>query len=349
MRKIVFGAGGTAGHVFMARGIAAHSKAYRILMTDQRAAKYCCDCTSCIHTGGSDPCPIFDEVVVLPIRYANNVRDVARAFWHAFRYIRRCKPSLFFGCGAYTSLIGGIAALLNMVDVDIYQGDQVVGKANRILQWFCRKSWASSENLPLRNAITVGCISRREIKYIPMENNGTFRILVMGSSVGSSLLSDILPKAVGMLDPYLRQKLQIVHQIQPQAPRGSYEDVDHTIQPFIDAQTHLPQAHLVFGRAGWSLISDIIASRRAAILIPWQGAAANHQYYNARWFSPEMEWVMLEHECTPESIAHRISDLANDMFMSNRNTDLVTMGKIANRAKYDGFNANAGKIIAELI
>jgi UDP-N-acetylglucosamine:LPS N-acetylglucosamine transferase len=132
LKTIVFAAGGTAGHVFMAVGIAQHLKMPKILITDERGAK---------HAGKA-----FDKVYTLPIKSKGLNFNIIKSFRITYEIFKE-NDSVFFGCGAYTSLIVGLTALLFRKPMFIYQGDQKIGRANKILQWFCIKCFVSTEYL----------------------------------------------------------------------------------------------------------------------------------------------------------------------------------------------------------
>ena len=272
----------------MARGIAYYYEGHRVLITDRRGVKYVCDCENCEYKGGSDRCKscVFDEVRVLPISSGRLSFNLLRSFYQCVKIMQRYPSCLFFGCGAYVSFISGMAAALCGREIQIYQGDQIPGLANRILQYFASKSWVSSSKIELKNKQVVGCIARHYMRRESMKNDGEFRLLIAGSSVGSSLLYGIMPAVVMLLSEETRAKLRIVHQVRKEHQeylKYMYDKVGvkYEISEFVNTKKELPKAHFVICRAGWSLISDVIATGRAAFFIPWEGASKNHQYHNA--------------------------------------------------------------------
>jgi UDP-N-acetylglucosamine:LPS N-acetylglucosamine transferase len=95
----------------------------------------------------------------------------------------------------------------------------------------------------------------------------------------------------------------------------------------------------------------VIASERAAIFIPWDGAKQKHQYYNALWISPNKEWMLEENKITVHDLSDLINRLANDMFKQNAGNEFITNGIIAERVKFvnENFSANAGKVIGKYL
>jgi len=356
-RVVIFGAGGTAGHVFMARGIAYHLKERRVLVTDLRGSRYACDCRSCIHKSGQDECELFDEIIILPIVSGKlrNIVGLVKSVWRCVKLGWKYKRSIYIGCGAYVSIIAGIGCLLGLGDIYLYQGDQVPGLANRVLQWLAKICWVSCENIDLRNKKTVGCVVRHNILPEKMKNDGRFRVLVLGSSVGSSLAHKVLPDALELIDSKYYEKLEIIHQIQSnyqQYAKNIYEGlgIKYFISDYIDSAKELPRSTVVIGRAGWSLLSDLIASKRAAIIVPWSGAKDNHQYYNALWFCKEdLRWLMQEKDLTKERLAWFLGELIQDVLEQNIDSEYINNGILAERSKYIGYSSQGGEKIASFI
>ena len=352
-KVVVFGAGGTAGHVFIARGIAYYYPGYKVLITDRRGAKYACDCEECVHKGGSKKCEscVFDKVEIMPIYSGKFSFNLFRSFFKSLQVLSKYKNCVFFSCGAYVAFIPGIAAIFLRREIQLYQGDQVPGLANKLLQYFAAKSWVSSDFVGLKNQKPVGCIARHYMKRECMKNEGEFRLLIIGSSVGSSLLYGIMPSVVGRLSERARFALRIIHQAKKEHQEYltymyDKQGVKYEIAEFLDSKQELPKAHFVICRAGWSLISDVISVGRAALFIPWDGAAANHQYHNALWISPDKRWMLTESECTAEAIAEILEDAILDTLEKNKGMRFIIRGKLFSRASYEGFRYDGGRIIA---
>jgi len=75
----------------------------------------------------------------------------------------------------------------------------------------------------------------------------------------------------------------------------------------------LRQADLCLCRAGATTIAELIAARRAAILVPFAKAADDHQTLNARELeSLGAAEVITERELSPETLAGRIREFLRD-------------------------------------
>src|SRR3546814_13108191 len=69
------------------------------------------------------------------------------------------------------------------------------------------------------NPVREEVIAIRDDGYPPLPENGILRLLVVGGSLGATILSDVVPAAVAMLPRALLERLQTV-------PQAREEDLD---------------------------------------------------------------------------------------------------------------------------
>lgn len=75
----------------------------------------------------------------------------------------------------------------------------------------------------------------------------------------------------------------------------------------------MAEADLVVARSGALTVSELAASGRGALLVPFAAAAGNHQEFNARSLERAGGAVVLtEDVATPRSIADALLDLLGD-------------------------------------
>jgi len=76
----------------------------------------------------------------------------------------------------------------------------------------------------------------------------------------------------------------------------------------------MKDADLIISRAGASSISEIIALKRLAILIPSPYVANNHQFFNALAVANNKASVMIEESAlTTNILKHQIDDILNNL------------------------------------
>ena len=120
----------------------------------------------------------------------------------------------------------------------------------------------------------------------------------------------MVPAALGLLEPSLRHRLQVVQQCRPDdmgSVRARYAalKIPAELMTYIaDMPAKLAEAHLVIARAGASTIAELTAAGRPAILVPLPIATDDHQTANAREMAKAGGARMIaQDEFTPETLA----------------------------------------------
>jgi UDP-N-acetylglucosamine--N-acetylmuramyl-(pentapeptide) pyrophosphoryl-undecaprenol N-acetylglucosamine transferase len=243
--------------------------------------------------------------------------QVPGALVEALELLRKFRPDLVVGAGGYSSgPVVLLASLLGRATILLEQNVKP-GLTNRLLLPFVKKAAASFERtLPdLRGkGIFLGNPVREGFAVLPPRPaDGKLSLLLVGGSQGSRFLNDAaagcLPRLSG-----LRERLVIRHQtgasdearLREAYRRAGFEQAE--VSAFIvDMAAALGRADLVVCRAGATTVAELIAGRRASILVPFDKAAGGHQLENAR----ELERVggaevWSEARFSPEVLAERI-------------------------------------------
>ena len=127
-----------------------------------------------------------------------------------------------------------------------------------------------------------------EVPFPAFDEFAPFKILVTGGSQGATILGKVVPEGLGLLEPSLRRRLQVIQQCRAddiEAVRSRYAElgIPAELMTYIeDMPDKLAEAHLVIARAGASTIAELTAAGRPAILIPFPSATDDHQTANAR-------------------------------------------------------------------
>jgi UDP-N-acetylglucosamine--N-acetylmuramyl-(pentapeptide) pyrophosphoryl-undecaprenol N-acetylglucosamine transferase len=144
-------------------------------------------------------------------------------------------------------------------------------------------------------------------------------LLIVGGSQGSRAINQALVKAVPLLfggDATRAGAMRIIHQ----TGEPDYNEVLKTYQEHgLMAEVHafiddmpgtLAQADLVISRAGAAALAELAAAGRAALLVPFPGAADQHQLENARAVEKAgAARVVEQSDLTPERLAKEIREL----------------------------------------
>jgi UDP-N-acetylglucosamine--N-acetylmuramyl-(pentapeptide) pyrophosphoryl-undecaprenol N-acetylglucosamine transferase len=295
-RRFLLAAGGTGGHMIPAHALAEElmRRGHKVaLVTDARGAKI---------PG------LFDgvDVHVLPagrlgggilgwIKAAGGIwrgRKAARAL------IREFEPAAVVGFGGYPALPTLLAALSLKVPTALHEQNAVLGRVNRLLARnvdALATAYHQVDRVPngiepivVGNPVRAEILALRDQPYPPLGEDGIFRLLVTGGSQGASVLSTVVPDALGLLPIVLRQRLQVTQQCRPEdidKVRARYAELDipADLATYLgDLPERLGWAHLFVGRSGASSIAELTAAGRPAILVPLPSAMDDHQTANAR-------------------------------------------------------------------
>ena len=239
------------------------------------------------------------------------------AFLKSLTLLIRIKPALVVGVGGYSS--GPIVLLASWLRIPTLILEQNVrpGFTNRLLLSWVKKAVAAFDaSLPYLKGkgVCLGNPVREEFHSVaPKKRDGRLALLVFGGSQGSHFLNRALVETLPLLDP-VKDRLTIRHQTGERDldwVKTSYAGQGvgaAAVAPFfMDMPGLFAQADLVISRAGATTCAELIAARKASILIPFAQAADDHQAGNAAALKDAGgAEVLLEGEWTPARLAGMI-------------------------------------------
>jgi len=251
----------------------------------------------------------------------------AVATLRSLRLFRQWNVGVVVSVGGYASLPPVLAAVLLRRPIVVISYDRTPGRASRLAaRWATSTAVAFGEST-LRNAVIAGAPLRRSILELDRSRdadgarqrlgipNGRLVIVVMGGSLGSGVLNDAVH---GFIEKHLRRdELAIIHIAGKQRVSGADAiDGDDSIwyrrSEFIsDAEDLYAAADLFVGRGGASTVHEIAATGTPAILVPWSGAADDHQTANVRWLADAGGAVLVE-DNNAKAVVAAIEEALND-------------------------------------
>jgi UDP-N-acetylglucosamine--N-acetylmuramyl-(pentapeptide) pyrophosphoryl-undecaprenol N-acetylglucosamine transferase len=202
----------------------------------------------------------------------------------------------------------------------LHESNSVLGLANAL----CRPlASALAAGLPLEGAALTGTPIREELWKPGQSRPARERLgldadratlLVFGGSQGARAINAAMPQALART-PGLLQVLHLAGAADADAVRRAYAQagVRAVVLPYLkEMDLAYAAADLVLCRSGASTLAELAAQSKPALLIPYPAAAAGHQEANARVLeSAGAAEVMLQRDMTPESLAARLSALAD--------------------------------------
>lgn len=256
-----------------------------------------------------------------------NVRDAGRYIngrRRARAILRELNPDVVFTKGSNPSVPVGQAASQLGIPLVIHESDSIMGLANRVLarkasaiatgfpiQHFDRlktKATLTYTGSPIREALEEGDASRAD-KHFKLEPKRPV-LLVIGGSQGALPINKIIWESLDMLT----QHVQIIHQAGSHSidealkyARPRYFPVERLGDELADVYE---RSDIVISRAGATTLAELAHFRKPAILIPWPGAANDHQVANAAYFSHKGAARVIEQDhLTPATLVEAVESL----------------------------------------
>lgn len=249
-----------------------------------------------------------------------------KATRRSIKLMKEMLPNVVVSVGGYGSLAPMQAAKKLGIRRVVVSYDSQPGLATKCQARHAHLVTKSHLHSPLTNAVLVGAPIRRHLRQAGQSKIDTstknaacavlgiplhqFVVVVMGGSLGSALLNSVTDE--------LRhnEKLSSVFWYHIVGNRylenGAAKTLTNCIQ--VGYETRMQQvyqaADLVVTRAGASTIGEISTLGVASILVPWAGAADNHQDQNAHLLSDVGGAVLISEEFfTAQKAEEAISDL----------------------------------------
>ncbi len=349
---ILISAGGTGGHMSPAAALAHNliERGYRVeLTTDIRGKKYASMFGGVkIHVvkSGTSFAGILGKV--------RGAVNLGLGVIHSFKLIKSLSPDLVIGFGGYPSVPAVFAAQKLKIPTILHEQNAIIGKANAFL---APRSERIALSMPyvsgLEKADQFRCVItgnpvRAEISdladtpYPELNMDDEIRIFIMGGSLGASVFSDIIPKALSKLPEEYKKCLKIVQQCRAsdiEEARELYKNagIDAELETFFDdVAQRLLKAHLFIGRSGASTVAEVSVIGTPAIYVPYPHHKDQQQKMNAESVASKGgAWIMEERNFTVDALLEKI-----ESFISKPDTLLSA----ASHAKSCGSATSAKKL-----
>jgi UDP-N-acetylglucosamine--N-acetylmuramyl-(pentapeptide) pyrophosphoryl-undecaprenol N-acetylglucosamine transferase len=258
---------------------------------------------------------------------------LGRAIRDATVLLRTRRPRVVVSVGGYASLPAVLAARRLRIPIVVVSYDRRPGRASQLAARFAVASAvafpgsglprARLTGAPLRRAVLEVDPARdrpaaREALDLPPER---FVVLAAGGSLGSAVLNDAVRGFVALSEE--RGDLAVRHVVgkrfltDEDATAAAGPARDGILYTVVGYEERMPLAYaaadLVVARAGASTVAELAAIGVPSILVPWPGAAADHQTDNARSLAAVGAAVLLpESQLTPGRLASEIEQLRAD-------------------------------------
>ncbi len=278
------------------------------------------------------------------------------------RIINQFKPELVIGTGGYvTATVLSQASAMKILTIT-HESNSYPGMATKMLSTRADKVLLASEDAKkhLKDASRCVVTGNPLRTNIPIEERSAakkrlglsddFTVLSFGGSLGANRITNAVAELIAWegktgeinhIHSYGGKNKEIF--TEALAENGVKKDEKrHIFRDYIDNMyTCMSAADLIISRAGAMTITELTEIGRASILVPYPAAAENHQFYNAKTLADKGAAVIIEDaELTGESLIRAVSELYEDR------AKLLGMEKNAHMMKKSDA---ADKIIGEII
>lgn len=354
-RTLVVAGGGTGGHLFPGLALAGEYRrrfpGARIVCVGVRGKIE----ERAVPAAGYD----FHGLDVAGVKGMNVLKKVsaliraALAVGECRRLMKPLRPAMAIGVGGYSSGPAGVAARSLGIPLFLQEQNTVPGLTNRLLGRLATRVFLAfgeaASFFPPGRAVVTGNPVRPEAVAAGRQVGTTeeLRLLVLGGSRGARGVNRIVTSAAGRpgVD---RSRLAVVHQAGEEDHRSvteAYEALafEADVRSFIDDMGRAYDwADVVISRSGAGAVSEIAASGRAALFIPYPHAAGGHQQANARWLAGRGGAVIVDEG--EENAAGRVAEE-----LRRFQDDRERLRDMARRSGKAGRKDAAGRIIDECV
>ncbi|MCM1165031.1 MAG: undecaprenyldiphospho-muramoylpentapeptide beta-N-acetylglucosaminyltransferase [Lachnospiraceae bacterium] len=367
--RVIFAAGGTAGHINPALAIADTMKRVfpgtEILFIGTPSGME----SRLVTKAGYD----FRGVEMSGFRRGFSPSDMLGNVKAAYRYLISAKravrkiikefaPELAVGTGGYvTATVLGQAAAMGVKTVT-HESNSYPGMATKMLSAKADKVLLAVEDAKKYLKNTEKCVvTGNPLRTnIPIEEQSAarerlglpegFTVLSFGGSLGANKITEAVAELIAWetrtgginhIHSFGSKNKDTFYEALAQS--GVTEDKSrHIFRDYIDNMyTCMCAADLIISRAGAMTVTELTEIGRPSILVPYPAAAENHQYYNAMTLVNENAAILIEDKDLTKA---RLVDEVSRLYSDKGRLELMR----ANAARMRKANA-ADKILSEII
>ncbi len=290
--RVVIAGGGTGGHLYigvaLARELLRRDSSYDFLFVGTRYGL-----ESRIVPQEGFRLEFIVSAGLKGMGFWNRLRNamlIPNSLLQSRRLVMGHRPDVVVGVGGYSSGPVVLAAWWLGKRTLIIEPNAHPGITNRWLAPFVDRAalaLADAGRFFGRKGIVTGIPVREEFYQIPTRaKREPFTVLIYGGSQGSHALNMIVCGALDEIKT-ARHPVRLIHQTGEkewgevmQAYRGAGIEAD--VRPFLPRiYEEFAQADLIISRAGAGTVAELTAAGKASILVPFPGAADDHQTKNA--------------------------------------------------------------------
>ncbi len=258
------------------------------------------------------------------------------------------KPVVIVGTGGFVCFPAVLAGFICGSKIYLQEQNAVPGASIKLLSRIAKNVFIGFEDakqfLPEKKTVFSGNPLRDEFlsqdrKYTPHKIGERMKVLVLGGSQGANFINRLVVKTILMLKN--KENYHFIHQVgekNKEEIKKIYKDaaIEAEVIGFTeDIHKYYYEAHVIIARAGAMTVSEIIATLRPSILIPFPYAIYDHQRKNAETLNDVgAAYLFLEQNITPELLSQTLIELYDSPDKLNDMSKKLSMIKFNNAADF---------------
>lgn len=244
-----------------------------------------------------------------------------RSLWLARRLIKKWQPRVVVSVGGYASEPVARAARRYGVPLVCVSYDRIAGLATRRQGRYATVCAVAFADTKLPRAVHTGAPVRAELRHLDRnaerdharDELGIDRDAMCLTIVGGSLGSGVLNNAVTAIAAAVAHVGNVV--IYHVCGVRNLEDEPPSVSSGVGYircgyETRMAQLYaatdVLIGRAGASTVAEIATVGIASVVVPWRGAAENHQELNAQWLADSHAAIVISEDDLSQSRGHDV-------------------------------------------
>ena len=254
-------------------------------------------------------------------------------FLKAFTILKKFKPDVVLGFGGYLQVPIILASFFLKIPVVLHEQTLESGFANKICSPIAKKiciSWESSVKFfPKEKTVLVGNPVRKEIvkdsnlEFKTEEGSSNLPVIyITGGSSGSHFINSLIEDLIRKLlidfklihqtgDSHIYNDYERFYNLYTKLPKelGKNYSLHKFIKPFKIGKI-LKKAEFVISRSGINTITELIFTKKPAILIPLPFSQNNEQLKNALFLEElGLAKIILQKEASPQVLLSAINSM----------------------------------------
>ena len=258
---------------------------------------------------------------------------ITLAFLKSLYLFKKHKVTKVISVGGFSAAPASFAAVVYRKEFYIHEQNSVIGKLNSILKKYTKNFFSSYiepyYDYPVEDQFFEIARARKELKTV----------IFLGGSQGARAINDLALN----LAPLLKQNgIKIIHQCgknDKSRVEAEYKRLDIDVELFAfskEINMYIIKADFAICRSGASSVWELAGTNLPALFIPYPYAAANHQYFNAKYIVDNEASLMIEE--------HLIE--YKDIYDKLINIDIAKMSlKLSSMIKRDGVQRIIDKVL----